>query len=77
MGSRTQCLKITSQVWLSIANTIQDCCNKFFMFQASSFKGQEINATSSISLPFCKMGVTNKEFDWVHWQQYKSEKPKC
>lgn len=30
-----------------------------------------LNAASFINLPF--RGVTDKESDWVHWQQCKSE----
>lgn len=73
MGNRIQCLNIAYQVWFSIVNTTQDF-NKFYMLHASVFRGQEINATSSINLPIYEMWVTNKESDWVHWQQCKSEK---
>lgn len=44
------------------------------MLHASGFRGQEINAASSINIPFYEMQVTNKEI-WLHWQQWKSEKP--
>lgn len=74
MGNRTQCLNITSQVWLTIVNTTQNYHNKFYMLQTSGFKGQEINVTSSINLSFCGMWITNQESPWVHWQQGKSEK---
>lgn len=75
MGNGFQCLNITFQGWLSIVNTTQDYHNQFYIFHASGFEGQEINVTSSIHLPFCEMKVTNKESDWVHGQQRKSEKP--
>lgn len=75
MGSGTQCLNITSQVWLSMVNTTQDYHNIWYILHAFGFKGQEINATSSINLPFCEIRAVNKDSDWVHWQQCKSEKP--
>lgn len=43
MGNETQCLKTTFQVWLSIVNTTQDYCIKFYMLHASGFKGQEFH----------------------------------
>lgn len=66
MGSGIQCLNITSPVWLSIVNTTQDYRDKFHMLHTSGSKGQKINVTDSINLPFCEMRVTNKESDWVH-----------
>lgn len=75
MGNEIQCLNIILQVQLSIVNTTQDYHNKFYMLHVYGFKGQQINATISINLPFCEMRVTNKESDWVHWQQCNSEKP--
>ena len=64
----------TSQGWLSVVNNKQDY-HKFYMLHASVFRGQEINASNSLNLPFCEMWVINKESDRVHWQQCKSEKP--
>lgn len=60
-GNGTQC--VTFQMWLSTVNMTQDFHNKFYMLHASGFKECETNDTSSISLPFCEMWVTNKEPD--------------
>lgn len=49
MGNGIQCLNITFQVWLPVVNTSQDH-HKCYMLHACSFRGQEINTTSSISL---------------------------
>lgn len=57
-------------------STARDYRNKFYVLQASGFKGQVINATRSLSLPFCEMRVTNKASNWVHWQQGQNEKPR-
>lgn len=65
VGNGIQCLNITSQVWLPIDKTTQDYLNKFYMLQASGFKGQENNAISSINLLFCEMWVTNRESECV------------
>ena len=75
MGNETQCLNITYQVWLSIVSATQDYHNKFYMLQASGFKGQEINDTSSINPLFGEMRISNKESDWVRWQQCQSKRP--
>ena len=41
---------------------------QFYMLHAFGFQGH-INATSFIHLPLSEMCVTNKESDWIHWQQ--------
>lgn len=46
------------------------------MLHAFGFRGQEINVTSSINLPSCERWITNKESDWVHWQQCKGKNPR-
>lgn len=51
---------------LSSGDTTQNFQNKVYMLQASHFRGQEINAISSITLLFCEMWVTNKESDLVY-----------
>lgn len=65
VGNGIQCLHRTFQVWLSIVNTTQDYNIKFYMLHASGFRGQEINAASSINIPFCEMQVTNKESGYI------------
>lgn len=70
-----QSLRITSQALLSAVNTTRDYPRKSYMLQASGGKGLEISAISSINLSFCEIRFTNKESDWVHWQQSKNEKP--
>lgn len=55
MGNGIHCLHITFQVWLSIVTITQEYHNKFYMPHASGFRKQEINATSTINLPFCQM----------------------
>lgn len=73
MGDVTHCQNITFHIWLSIVYSTQEVQNKFFMFLAFGFRGQEINSTNSINLPFCEMWISNKASDWIHCQQYTSK----
>lgn len=64
MENGIQCINKLSSG--GIVNTTQNFQNKVYMLQASHFRGQEINAISSITLLFCEMWVTNKESDLVY-----------
>lgn len=57
MVNGTNCLYLTFQIQLSIDNISQDFHNKFYILQASAFRGQEINSTSFIKLPFLRCGL--------------------
>ena len=59
MGNKIQGLNITCQVWLPVVNTTQNFYNKLHMLQASGFRGQEINAASSITYHSvrCEQGI--------------------
>lgn len=61
MGNGIQCLKITFQLWLSVANTTQDFHSKFYMLYSSAFIGKEINAIDFRNLLFCEIWFTTKK----------------
>lgn len=54
MGIGIQSLDITFHVLLSADDSTQDYHNKLYVLHTSAFRGQEIDATSSKNLPFCK-----------------------
>lgn len=54
MGIGIQSLNIIfGMLWPAVEST-QDYHNKFYMLRTYAFRGQEIDATSSTNLPFCK-----------------------